>query len=253
MASIDQLLKSMGPMSNENANRARGFYGANPDLLERRMLGLQGGGGRGGEGDMDLNAMLDQVIQQTATPQQQVQQQPLAPLPQQAAVAPAQRAPVPVPAQGGRGVAPPTEPAPGSMPPQDGAAAGGPGFADWLLSLLGVSSVAGRAAMAGRGAGNAVGDEVGRIAGPDPNAKRLTYQPKLENQGPTEVRNSPELEQKGQNRAENDMRVRNEVAADNATADEAMMRQIMQQNSRSAAQRQTQETINAAKRAVGRR
>lgn len=242
MADIDRLLTQLGPMSAENASRARAFYGANPDQLERKLAGLKGGSGQGGAGDIDL--MLDQVVKDTA-PAPQKLSPPSPEISSGMTYNAPQQAPAVAPKQGM-----PTR-SDSSHGPVDtsNVTIGGPSFGDWLLSLLGASSGVGMATMAGlrKPAAQGVGSEVGGAIAPE--VKRLTYQPKLENQGPTEVRNSPDLEAKGQARVENDMRVRADVADENA-ANDALMRQII---ARQQAQRQTQQTIDAAKRTVGRR
>lgn len=257
-ALLSKLIQSYGAADTpENTNRIRAFYGANPDQAERRVMGMRGSEGQQGAGGRDdiLNAMLDKVIAQTN-----------APAPQQAAPevssgmnygAPPQRgAPVPrVQTQG-------ADPSPsnfGSLPPQDSVPESG-GIWPWLIGALGARGVASLPGsdntFESRMRSNTANDPR-MIQGPDQNAKRITYQPKLQDQGGARMPSgAPEIpkgapQQVGaamQDPAEVE-RMKAEVAAENlnaATADEQMMSQMK-------AQARTRKLGQAARVATGRK
>ncbi len=272
-ATLSALIKSYGAKDiPENTNRIREFYASDPKAAENRLYGARAPSDEsGGSRDMVLNAILDKVIAQTAAPSQAIQQEPLAPLPMvQNASAPTKRSAT----AGGRNAVPvsPPEMQPGWQDnteitsPTIGAPSGGGGVMDWLLPLiLGVGSMSPLARGPGqpnananaRGAGaGGEGSANRRLTGPDPNAKQLTYQPKLENNAPNTTRNSPELEAKGKAAADNYAKLQSEVEADNAAL---LQRQMMEQTAREAemrkmrAQGSTRNTLKAAGRLFGRK
>lgn len=150
-AMMSRLLQSYGASNNaQNANRVREFAASNPEVLEHRAMGMRGSL-REDNSDL-LGPMLDKLIAQTSTPAQMPQpvpeQQPMPTV--QAATAPTRRAATAAPAPQ-MGPNPPM--ATGAVNPLDAPAAPpmpqrqGSFWDDALTALLGVSSVAGGAAM----------------------------------------------------------------------------------------------------------
>jgi len=252
-ALLSQLIKSYGAADTpENTNRIREFYGANPDQAERRVMGMKGSQGQQGAGGRDdiLNAMLDKYIAP------QVAQAVQAP---EVSTGNVYEAPT-----GGGKAAPlvktegamPTPLNTGPLPPRDATAAekGGSGW-EWLLAALGARAAADPTVRA-----LPTPEQQKMLPAPQSSTSRmienynkdnprLTYQPKLENQGPVEVRNSPELEAKGQANAEKYAQLKSEVDAENAsraTADEAAALKLQEQM-------RTQKLLKAARAATGRR
>lgn len=78
---------------------------------------------------------------------------------------------------------------------------------------------------------------------------QIGYQPKLENQGPTQVRNSPELEQKGKERADKYAKDYADVQEENAIHRAQMMEEMKRRKS----QEETLKTLKAGNRAIGRK
>jgi len=157
-AMMSRLMQSYGAANNAaNANRVREFGASNPDVLERRAMGMRGSGN---EDNSDLlGPLLDKLMAQTdGVPPGRVEVG--APEVQQAmptvqnATAPTRKSATAAPAMG------PNMPmASGAVNPLDAPAAPGPqqqGGSFWndiLTALLGTTSVAGTAAMRSKGGG----------------------------------------------------------------------------------------------------
>ena len=178
-AMMSRLMQSYGAQNNAaNANRVREFGAANPDVLERRAMGMRGSNQ---EDNTDLlGPLLDKLMAQTDnTPPGRVEvgapevQQPMPTV--QAASAPTRKTATAAPAMG------PNMPmATGAVNPLDGPAAApaapqrqGSFWDDILISLLGATSAGGAAAMRNRG-GAGAGDAApggGRAAPGTPEAE----------------------------------------------------------------------------------
>ena len=221
-AMIGRLLQTYGaPTSTRNANAARQFFATNPEIAEKRAMGLRGSGI---DDNSDIfGAQLDKFIADSSTAQQQVAPSTASESPPIETVQAASR-PTKKTATAG------TYPAPneaagtpnnitGATPPvtrETARGGGGFGLDDILTALLGISSVAGRTAMAPKGA---LDDPrippAARQALTDQNADlpRLTYQPKLT--APDSVVNA----------AENDPRVPKQSKPSQVTSDPALTEQ----------------------------
>lgn len=280
-AMIGALLKTYGaPMTVDNANRARQFFATNPEIAEKRAMGMRGSG-------LDDNsdvfgAMLDQLIAKSAPATGS-----LAPVSENIErVAPAKAAPIapveevgntmptvqnatgqnrrnatvrenktypnPTEAQGTPNNV--TGPAPTSTPAPT--TAGGLSWNDILTALLGASSVAGRTIMGGgessrpqKALPRAVGNDGKLLENPYPdNQKLLTYQPKLEEGGAnaranqsTVVQEDPALANEGKK-----AQIQAEIDAENAEA-KRLQDQIMQRNQK---QSSTRDLLKSAKRTI---
>jgi hypothetical protein len=170
------------PVNARNANMAREFFAANPDVAERRAMGMRGSGN---EDNSDvLGAMLDKFVQDTGPAAPQIQQEQLPPLETvQNSTAPTRKSATAAPRQASMQ---PAHLEPGFQEANAAPQGGGSGSSGWmndlLLSILGTSSVAGTAAMGGKRAQpRAVGEDGKLLENPYPDGqKRLTYTPKLE-------------------------------------------------------------------------
>ena len=225
---IGRLLQSYGaPTSVRNANAARQFFATNPEIAEKRAMGMRGSGI---DDNSDVfGAQLDKFIADSA-PQQQITQSELPPIEtvQQATTPNAPRKKMEPSRQGEYG--------PGPSPSRQGeygggsvtreSARGGKGFGldDILTALLGISSVAGISRMGPNpNAPGALDDPrvppAARQALTDQNADlpRLTYQPKLEAPQGTE------------NAARNDPRVPAQAKPSVVTSDAALTEQARRQ------------------------
>lgn len=264
-AMIARLLQTYGaPATARNANAAREFFASNPEIAEKRAMGMRGSGL---DDNSDIfGAQLDKFMQEAeaAAPPGRVEVgQPEVVAPPQAApvqrAAPAKMSNMPAQPgqsrQAGYGEGNPT-------PITREAARGGSGFGldDILLAFLGLSSTAGRKMMENvnpndpRLPPQIQGPEkLKQLTGPD-EPKRLTYQPKLEEGGANAraaeadktktITNDPALNEQGK-RAQ----LQAEIDAENAEA-KRLQDQIME---RQRAQIETKKLSDAAKRAVGRR
>lgn len=279
-AMIGALLKTYGaPMTVDNANRARQFFATNPEIAEKRAMGMRGSG-------LDDNsdvfgAMLDQLITKSAPVSEDVERvapakaAPIAPVEEvgntmptvqnatgqnrrNATVRENKTYPNPTEAQGtSNNVTGPT-PAPTPAP----TTAGGLSWNDILTALLGASSVVGRTIMGGGvgpdsmetklrqvgGADPRMPQNVPQVEGPNSNQKRLTYQPKLEEGGAnaranqsTVVQEDPALANEGKK-----AQIQAEIDAENAEA-KRLQDQIMQRNQR---QSSTRDLLKSAKRTI---
>lgn len=265
---IAALLQTYGaPNTAANANRAREFFAANPEIAEKRAMGMRGSGL---DDNSDIfGAQLDKFIaaSEADAPPGRVEVGPIekvdapatqaAPTTQRAAPAKMSN----MPAQPGQN----RQAEYGSNGPiTREAARGGKGFGldDILTALLGLSSTAGRKMMSvidpndPRLPPQLQGPEkLKQLQGPD-EPKRLTYQPKLEdnvsdlsrvktNEPPTtKVEGDPALTEEARKR-----QLQTEIDAENADA-KRLQDQIME---RQRAQVETKKLSDAAKRAVGRR
>lgn len=211
-ATLSALMKSFGAADTpENSNRIRSHYAANPDEAERRLFGGGNQGSVGGRDDL-LNAMLDKFVAQTdgpsgIAPNTEPPPQSL-PMVQNAngasrrsATAGAPQRP-PVTDWAGMNENPNLGPLP-ARNASVGEAAAVPNDGMGLLDLIGLligggatanifRSPSANAQANGRGAGAGGMNSANRraiaapvdaanamIDGPDPNMKRLTYEPKL--------------------------------------------------------------------------
>lgn len=306
---MNALLKSYGaPMSAKNANLAREFFAANPELAAHRAMGMRGS--IVDDNSDLLNAMLDHTLAQTdAVPPGRVEVgQPQLSSPPTARPIPRSGGPSSSPASGMGPSLPMRNPAlhdelSGSpaargnnstsqydygIPTAAEVSTQGPtgGLNDYILALLGLSSTAGRAAMSGntpdqgtpgRASKRGVSDVIdqndrslsdssgGQKGLPTPSRQienkpnapldignsldALEHQPKIENNAPSTVTNSPELNAEGKARTDRYAKMQAEVDAEN----EAIMRQIMEQNKQRAAQTSTRDLLNATGKYLGRR
>lgn len=284
-AMIGALLKTYGaPMTVDNANRARQFFATNPEIAEKRAMGMRGSG-------LDDNsdvfgAMLDQLIAKSAPTTGS-----LAPVGENVErVAPAKAAPIaPVEEVGNtmptvqnatgqnrrnatvrenKTYPNPTEAqgtpnnVTGSTPATAPTTAGGLSWNDILTALLGASSVAGRTIMGGGvgpdsmetklrqvgGADPRMPQNVPQVEGPNGNQKRLTYQPKLEEGGANARANQSTVVQEDPALANEGKKaqIQAEIDAENAEA-KRLQDQIMQRNQR---QSSTRDLLKSAKRTI---
>lgn len=256
---IQRILAAKGGADTPaNVMAIKNFIGSNPEMAERYAMGMPQDQTRGDSMDtLQLDKMLAQADDtppgrvEVGDPQfagKKVQQQQVAP-PQQ----PQRR--------GGQGYGGPDpvgispQPPTGELTDGIGKPAGDSGGWGWLTALLGASAAGAAGAKAvPRTNRNPSAQE--RIEGANPQQKRIGYTPKLEDNvsdlsrvptnepAPTQVRNSPELEQAGKT-----AQLQSEVNSENA-ASEALMQQMRQ---RQQAQQETAKLAQAARRAVGRR
>lgn len=255
-AMIAKLLQTYGaPTTVKNANAARAFFATNPEIAEKRAMGLRGSGL---DDNSDIfGAQLEKFMQEAEAPAGRVEvgQPQLAeqPTPQQR---PAVRQAAPAtmtntPAQPG------ASRQAGYEPPVTRATArpgGGFGLDDILTAILGLSSTAGRTIMDRSPKITMIeGDPTERLTGPG-EQKRLTYQPKLEEGGANAraaeadktktVTSDPALTEEAKKR-----QLQAEIDSENADA-KRLQDQIME---RQRAQVETKKLSDAAKRSVGRR
>lgn len=190
-AMIARLLQTYGaPATARNANAAREFFASNPEIAEKRAMGLRGSGL---DDNSDIfGAQLDKFMQEAeaAAPPGRVEVGPIEQVaPPQAAptqrVAPAKMSNTPAQPgqsrQAGYGEGSPTP-----ITREAARSGGGFGLDDILLAFLGLSSTAGRKMMENvnpndpRLPPQIQGPEkLKQLTGPE-EPKRLTYQPKLE-------------------------------------------------------------------------
>jgi hypothetical protein len=266
---LSRLMGTYGaPVNARNANIAREFFAANPDVAERRAMGMRGSGN---EDNSDvLGPMLDRMIAETTGPAPapaQVEQQPLptvqnasAPTRKSATAAPRQASMQPAHREAGFQEA--------NAAPQGGGSGSSGWMNDLLLSILGASSVAGRTMMGGGNTpptGNApqkalpraIGNDGALLENPYPDGqKRLTYQPKLEDnvsdlsRVPTNEPPTTKVEgDKGLTGEARKKQLQAEIDAENQSA--ASVRDEMEKRARDRAN--TRKLSDAAKRAVGRK
>ena len=211
-ATLARLMGTYGaPVTANNANKAREFFASNPDYAERRANGMRGSIQ---EDNTDLlGPMLEKIVQETTgpapapAPAGNVEVGPIEKAPvQQAAPRQAPAAPVAAPnRQANYGMQDPPG-AVNSLDPQVSNASPDQGKSYWsdiLMSLLGLTSVAGVAAMnrAPKAVPRAVGEGGVLLENPYPNGqKRIGYQDKLTDQSPPKMPSgAPELDQNGLN------------------------------------------------------
>lgn len=281
-AMIARYLASRGmSMSNDNANRVRAHFGSNPAELDRLAMGLPGGANSPMDTRGDtLDQMLDKVIADTAaTPAGTVE------VGQPQMMSPA-ASPSPAPRNGGGSRAMPSRQGgygPGPSPSRQGDygsgnrdrgipvalehgpegglgtdvgmlnSGGGGGIGEFLLALLGLSSVAGRNATQTPGA--VQGGAAALPGRTDTDQKRLTYEPKIEDK--TTRGNYESVGQEMQtiderNAASKEGR-RRELQADIDQENAHQKSLIEQQSKRNKDQKSAEELARAAKRATGRR
>lgn len=276
---MEALLSSYGaPMTPANANRAREFFASNPEVATRRAMRLRGG--LDDNSDV-LGALLDKqiaesmpVINRANIPSLQETQGDKRPAPAPSRTAPTTQQPMAAPSrQGNYGPGPSPSrqgnygntveefhdplsgalmPGPNSNPNAVAANTTGQSTLDsignLLLSLFGASSVAGRSAMGGA-------RDRGTNAAPTPNAGAVTIPGETATnakgaQLPIDKRGwPPGTDQFTRQTPEDVQRLRDEVKLEN----DAMAAKLMQEAEQRAAARRAQETVSAAKRAVGRR
>lgn len=266
-AMIGRLLQTYGaPTTARNANAARQFFATNPEIAEKRAMGMRGSGV---DDNSDIfGAQLDKFIQQSeaaappgtvevGAPQVEAKAAPTTGTPRQQQAAPTSR-------QGNYGDAPMNGASrQGNYDPpvtrQTARPGGGFGLDDILTALLGLTSVAGAAKMAPntepvapktKAIPRAVDNNGNLIEGP-PEMRRLTYQPKLEDGGAQAradavdqtktITNDPTLNEQGR-RAQ----LQAEIDAENADA-QRLQDQIANRNKNQAT---TRELLKSAKRTV---
>jgi len=200
-ATLARLMGTYGaPVTANNANKAREFFASNPDYAERRANGMRGSIQ---EDNTDLlGPMLEKIVQETTgpapAPAGNVEVGPIEKAPvQQAAPRQAPAAPVAAPnRQANYGMQDPPG-AVNSLDPQVSNASPDQGKSYWndiLMSLLGLTSVAGVAAMnrAPKAVPRAVGEGGVLLENPYPNGqKRIGYQYKLTDQSPQKLLENP--------------------------------------------------------------
>lgn len=282
-----QLLQSYGaPMSAKNANIAREFFASNPDIAERRAMGMRGSA-LDDNSDL-LGAYLNKVIAESTVPQGRVE----VGSPQLADSPPASvnsapagtarpskmdlnndmTALTPKPSRQGnygeattsdkRGlVEPGSVYGSGSMVGEDKSwlakGADASGISEWLLAALGLSSLAGKGMMNGQArlpapnAPDASGGDTKLLTGPE--RKQLGYEPKLEDKsGPKMPSGAPEMDNKAVQQTRGKFQDPAEVSRMKAEV-EAENRLLMEQMKKQKDQRAAEELVRAAKRATGRR
>jgi hypothetical protein len=270
---IRQYLSSRGAELNDgNIGKATKFFGSNPDLLDRRAMGLPGGLD---DNSSVLDAMLDKHIADTA-PAGQVEVLPptkaetqgnARPAPAPSRTAPTVKGPTevggttwqnasenpnlgPLPARdasaGERAATPTTDYSPSTDSPNVDIG----GIGEWLKSLLGISATG---ALAGAGARAA---KQGDPQLPNPNnPKQLTYQPKLEDKttrGNFEATGDEMNVVNARNAASRTGR-ENQIRAEVADENDAMTRAMEDAARKRKAQQAAEETARAARRATGRK
>ena len=266
---LSRLMGTYGaPVNARNANLAREFFAANPDVAERRAMGMRGSGN---EDNSDvLGAMLDKFVQDTGPAAPQIQQEQLPPLETvQNSTAPTRKSATAAPRQASMQ---PAHLEPGFQEANAAPQGGGSGSSGWmndlLLTILGASSVAGRTMMGGGNApqtGNApqkalpraIGNDGALLENPYPDGqKRLTYTPKLEDNVSDLSRvptNEPPVAKvegdKGLTEEARKKQLQAEVDAENQSA--ASVRDELEKRARDKAN--TRKLSDAAKRAVGRK
>lgn len=267
-AMIAKLLQTYGaPATVKNANAARAFFATNPEIAEKRAMGLRGSGL---DDNSDIfGAQLEKFMQEAEAPAGKVEvgQPQLAeqPTPQRAATqqaAPAKMTNTPA--------APGASRQAGYEPPVTRATArpgGGFGLDDILTAILGLSSTAGRTIPSKQKAQPRAIDENGKLinepftdrpqnnaANADVNRAPAPYAEDTPKQRPTPTYKNekspavPVEEPPIQSQAEVE-RMKAEVEAENAAA-KRLQDQIME---RQRAQIETKKLSDAAKRSVGRR
>jgi hypothetical protein len=261
---VQQYLQSRGATpSAENASRVRQHYASNPDLLDRRANGLPGGLD---DNSSVLDALLDKHLAESMpTPAGTVTVGQPEAIPPPSRTAPMVKGKGEVggtasvatgdPASGNRGggrqgygevapVATPAQTADSQYSPSTDDVANG-GIGEWLKALLGISAAV-------PAAENIVGRAPAQVGAPPaalpPPQQRITSQvgPNVESVG-QEMQTIDQRNQAGktQQRAQ----VQESVDAEN----DAMMRKMEEDARKQRAQRNAQETVNAAKRVTGRR
>lgn len=248
----------------KNVNAARQFFATNPEIAEKRAMGLRGSGI---DDNSDIfGAQLEKFMQaaETEPPPGRVEVGPIEKV-EAPQAAPTQRA---APAKMSNMPAQPGQNRQANYgdtgPITREAARGGRGFGldDFLTALLGLSSTAGRKMMSGvdpndpRLPPQVQGPEkLEQLTGPG-EQKRLTYQPKLEdnvsdttriktNELPTaKVEGDPALTEEARKR-----QLQAEIDAENANA-KRLQDQIME---RQRAQIETKKLLDAGRKYLGRR
>lgn len=264
-AMIARLLQTYGAQpSARNANAARQFFATNPEIAEKRAMGMRGSGV---DDNSDIfGAQLEKFMQaaEAEAPPGRVEvgQPEVVALPATQA-APTARASAPTSTNMSAQPGASRQAEYGSTGPiTREAARGGKGFGvdDVITALLGLSSTAGRKMMGNvdpndpRLPPQLQGPEkLAQLTGPE-EPKRLTYQPKLEEGGANAraaeadktktITSDPALEAQGKK-----AQLQAEIDAENADA-KRLQDQIME---RQRGQVETKKLSDAAKRAVGRR
>lgn len=278
---MQQLLATYGkgiPLNAQNANRIREFGASNPEVLEKRAMGMRGSA-LDDNSDL-LDAMLDRHIADTAgTPADTMGAEPRSaerdpvPPPSRRGAGPNNAAPVNRPAMarnkqdaqygegtgpqlgppndtrvsgfqsgpnlGGTGVSPVATPQGGALPQT--AEGSGSNLMPWILSALGLSAP---------GALASAGAPVAGARGASPDMLQLPAPaPKLPSSNVTQLPSgAPEIPKSGIYDA-----TKGNAQAQVDAENDDMMRSMMRDAEKGAAQRRAGETVNAAKRAVGRR
>lgn len=274
-------LSSRGaPVTPENMNRVREFYASNPDLMERRAVGLPGGLD---DNSSVLDAMLDRHIANTSAAPVTVQAlpdiTPKSEVPPPSPRGPTTKQPMAPRGRSGGAVSLPVDTASSTgapsvadvvesaafgVPPQTSAQ--GPQGDDgslmpWLLSLLGLSANTSRPQDLGPGRvprGSVTdlpsSDELieGRVGSgtalPPP-------QGRIESRAPSENLESvgSEIDTVNQrNQTSRNARTQ-QLQADVDAENDLIMRQMMEREKQLQAQRRAQELVRAGKKAVGRK
>lgn len=265
-AMLEKIAQSYGaPLTARNANAIRQFGGSNPNALEHRAMGMRG---TAIDDNTDLLALqLEKfiqesdgkpAIQQEALPPLDTVQNATAPTRKSAKAAPVQTQAAPYNAEQNLG---PTPAANADSFDKRQAGTGGFGLDDFILSLLGISSVAGRKMMSGggakpaptSGAPSSMEQKLLTYAGNDSRnpVPQLTYQPKLEDGGAQSradaanqtktVTSDPALTEEAKKR-----QLQAEIDSENADA-QRLQNQIMERNQR---QNATKDLLKSAKRTI---
>lgn len=261
---MQALLQSYGaPMNARNANIARNFFASNPDIAERRAMGLRGSG-LDDNSDL-LDSYLEKMVQADMNPT--VQTAPLPPPTQTAAPAPVQArvaAPsrsssvegspvVRPPASSWQGEGDTNNPNPSPSPVATTAGGQGDNYADvvnmspqgdngdWLLALLGISAAGGK---------GAASNTTPQLSGPG-DQKRLTFMPAMkdESQPPITKKVPAGGEMSKTNQNARTRSLQEEIDLDNRML-KAQMDQIRKRN---LDQKAAEDLARAARRATGRR
>lgn len=277
-AMLTKLMQTYGaPMSAENANAARQFFASNPDVAERRAMGMRGSGidDNSDVFQPSFNKMVDKADGISTTqlpPLQQAESQALKANTPQRAPAPKQfnQPPSPIMQNPNQVNAP--------IDSSIGKPGGGSDLMPFLMSILGLRAAPNVARPDGLSTGNhyadaqgrsspleaefagrmprrasprAIGNDGGLIEGANPSQPRIGNQPKITSGAPDGNYSSIGKDMETVQNRNSTMRGARDRAVQGEVDDENRL--IQEQMKKRKAQMDTQELTNAARRAVGRK
>lgn len=275
---LQRLLSSYGASNSAgNANKIREFAASNPDVLERRAMGMRGSGV---DDNSDiLGLQLEKFMQAADGRAMNAPEQAEAPIPNGTVTAGAPQmvakaAPIPQGSRGSPNMEPQMQPGFNDMSEttSPGIGKSGGNFAQradaaiapdnlmpWILAALGLGSMSGRGDMnpAPRlpaptpASPRAIDNSGALIEGANPSQKRIGYEPKVEdaNSGRKMTESgAPQLDPNGVD-VERKKMLQAEIDAENAGA---LQKQIQEQSTRNK-QNSTRDLLTKAGKAVGRK